>query len=43
VEREEEVVEEELVRGEMEIGIESLIKKYGAKSVKDAIDRVAKR
>jgi benzoyl-CoA reductase subunit BamC len=43
VEREEEVVEEEVVRGEMEIGIESLIKKYGAKSVKDAIARVIKR
>lgn len=42
-EREEEVVEEEVVRGEMEIGIESLIKKYGAKSVKDAIARVTKR
>jgi benzoyl-CoA reductase subunit BamC len=43
VEREEEVVEEEVVRGEMEIGIEALIKKYGAKSVKDAIARVIKR
>jgi benzoyl-CoA reductase subunit BamC len=43
VEREEEVVEEEVVRGEMEIGIEALIKKYGAKSVKDAIARVTKR
>jgi benzoyl-CoA reductase subunit BamC len=43
VEREEEIVEEEIVRGEMEIGIEALIKKYGAKSVRDAIARVTKR
>jgi benzoyl-CoA reductase subunit BamC len=37
------VAEEEMARGEMEMGIASLIKRYGAKSVKDAIDRATKR
>lgn len=43
VEREEEVVEEEATRREMEIGLETLIKKYGAKSVRDAVARATKR
>jgi len=40
-EREEEEEEEEKP-GEMEIGLESLIKKHGAKTVKDAVSRLAK-
>jgi benzoyl-CoA reductase subunit BamC len=43
VEREEEVVEEEVKRSEMEIGIEALIKKYGAKPVQEALGRALKR
>lgn len=42
-EREVEVVEKEVTRGEMEMGIESLIKKYGAKSVSVAVSRATKR
>jgi benzoyl-CoA reductase subunit BamC len=42
-EREEEVVEEEVVRGEIEIGIEALIRRYGAKTVKDAVSRAPTR
>ena len=42
-EREVEVVEEEVTRGEMEMGIESLIKKYGAESVRKAVSRATKR
>jgi benzoyl-CoA reductase subunit BamC len=42
-EREEEVVEEEVTRGEMEMGIESLIKKYGAEVVSKAVSRATKR
>jgi benzoyl-CoA reductase subunit BamC len=43
VEREEEVaVEEEVQRGEMEIGIESLIETYGVQSVRKAIARMGK-
>jgi molybdopterin converting factor small subunit len=41
LEREEEVVEDEGVRRrEMEIGIEALIRKYGAKSVEDPVARI---
>jgi len=40
-EREEEGEEEEKP-GEMEIGLESLVKKHGAKTVKDALTRLAK-
>jgi len=40
-EREEEGEEEEKPR-EMEIGLESLVKKYGVKAVKDTLARVAK-
>lgn len=40
-EREEEGKEEEKPR-EMEIGLESLVKKYGAKAVKDTLDRIVK-
>jgi benzoyl-CoA reductase subunit BamC len=43
LETEVEVVEEEAARGEMEMGIASLIKRYGAKSVRDAVDRETKR
>jgi benzoyl-CoA reductase subunit BamC len=43
VEREVEVVEEETARGEMEMGIASLIKKYGAEVVKNAVNRATKR
>ena len=39
LEREEEVLEEGVKRSQMEVGIETLIKRYGAKSVKDAIAR----
>jgi len=42
-EREEEVVEEEVTRGEMEMGIESLIKKYGAELVRKGVSRATKR
>jgi benzoyl-CoA reductase subunit BamC len=42
VEREEVVEAEPQKRGEMEIGLKSLIKKYGLKKVKDTIDRVSK-
>jgi benzoyl-CoA reductase subunit BamC len=42
-EREEEVVEEEVTRGEMEMGIEALIKKYGAEMVKKGVARATKR
>lgn len=42
-EREVAVVEEEVTSGEMENGIASLIKKYGAKSVSDAVSRATKR
>jgi benzoyl-CoA reductase subunit BamC len=42
-EREAEVVEEEVTRGEMEMGIESMIKKYGAESVSKAVSRATKR
>ena len=35
-------VEEETARGEMESGIASLIKRYGARSVKDAVSRATK-
>ena len=42
-EREVEVVEEEVTRGEMEMGIESLIKKYGAELVRKAVSRATKR
>jgi hypothetical protein len=43
-EREEEVVEEEGVRRrEMEIGIEALIRKYGAQSVEDSVARITNR
>lgn len=41
-EREEEVEVEEAQPGEIDSGIEALIKKYGAKSVKDAISRATK-
>jgi benzoyl-CoA reductase subunit BamC len=40
-EREEEGEEEEK-RGEMEIGLESLIKKHGLKTVMDTVTRLAK-
>jgi len=42
-EREVDVVEEKVTRGEMEMGIASLIKKYGAESVRDAVSRATKR
>jgi len=42
VEREEEEEEEEEKRDEVEIGIESLINKYGTKSVIDTIARLQK-
>jgi benzoyl-CoA reductase subunit BamC len=42
-EREEEVVEEEVTRGEMEMGIEALIKKYGAEMVQKGVARATKR
>ena len=42
-EREEEVVKEEVTRGEMEMGIESLIKKYGAELVRKGVSRATKR
>jgi benzoyl-CoA reductase subunit BamC len=41
-EREEVVTAEPQKRGEMEIGLKSLIKKYGLKRVMDTIDRVSK-
>ena len=41
-EREEEVVEEEVKREEMEIGLESLVNKHGLKKVKDAFARMSK-
>jgi benzoyl-CoA reductase subunit BamC len=41
-EREEEGEEEEKKPGEMEIGLESLVKKHGAKKVKDALARISK-
>jgi benzoyl-CoA reductase subunit BamC len=40
-EKEEEGEEEEKPR-EMEVGLESLVKKYGAKTVKDTLARIAK-
>jgi len=40
-ERKEEV-EEEVKLGEMEIGLESLVKKHGLKTVKDTLDRISK-
>ena len=40
-EKEEEGEEEEKPR-EMEVGLESLVKKYGAKTVKDTLTRIAK-
>lgn len=40
-EREEEGEEEEKP-GEMELGLESLVKKHGVKAVKDALARIAK-
>ncbi|BBO81448.1 (4Fe-4S)-binding protein [Desulfosarcina ovata] len=43
MEREEVIPEEEIQRGEMEAGIASLIHKYGAKSVRDAVARATKR
>jgi benzoyl-CoA reductase subunit BamC len=43
IEREVEVVEKEVVRGEMEMGIASLIKKYGAEVVRKAVNRATKR
>ena len=42
-EREVEVAKEEATRGEMEMGIASLIKKYGAEAVRDAVSRATKR
>jgi hypothetical protein len=42
-EREVDVVETEMKRGEMEMGIASLIKKYGAEVVKKAVNRATKR
>jgi benzoyl-CoA reductase subunit BamC len=42
-EREEAVVDDEVKRREMEIGIEALIRKYGAKSVQGALGRALKR
>ncbi|MBW1672318.1 MAG: (4Fe-4S)-binding protein [Deltaproteobacteria bacterium] len=41
-EREEEVGEEEVKRGEMEIGLESLVNKYGVKKVMDTVARLLK-
>jgi len=41
-EREEEVVEEEVSRSEIEIGIQALIRRYGAKSVKEAVSKATK-
>ena len=41
-EREEVVEAEPQKRGEMEIGLKSLIKKYGLKRVMDTITRVSK-
>jgi benzoyl-CoA reductase subunit BamC len=41
-EREEVVAEEPKMRGEMEIGLKALIKKYGLKKVMDTITRVSK-
>ena len=43
IEKEVEVVEEEVTRGEMEMGIASLIKKYGAEVVRNAVNRATKR
>ncbi|GAI38880.1 unnamed protein product, partial [marine sediment metagenome] len=40
-EREEEGEEEEK-RGEMEIGLETLVKKYGLKTVMDTVARISK-
>ncbi len=42
-EREEEVIEEEIPRGEMELGLESLVNKYGLKKVLDTVARMAKK
>ena len=42
VEREEEVEEEEEKREEVEIGIESLVNKYGVKTVIDTVARLQK-
>jgi benzoyl-CoA reductase subunit BamC len=42
-EREVEVFEEEVTRGEMEMGIAALIKKYGAEVVRNAVSRATKR
>ena len=41
-EEKEEEGEEEEKPGEMEIGLESLVKKYGAKTVRDTLARIAK-
>jgi benzoyl-CoA reductase subunit BamC len=41
-EREEKVEKEEVKRGEMEIGLRSLVKKYGRQKVIDAVARVGK-
>ncbi len=43
IEKEVEVAEEEVTRGEMEMGIASLIKKYGAEVVRNAVNRATKR
>jgi benzoyl-CoA reductase subunit BamC len=43
IEKEVEVAEEEVTRGEMEMGIASLIKKYGAEVVRNAVIRATKR
>ena len=42
-EREVAVDQQEVTRGEMEMGIESLIKKYGAETVRKAVNRATKR
>ena len=41
-EEKEEEGEEEEKPGEMEVGLESLVKKYGAKTVRDTLARIAK-
>jgi benzoyl-CoA reductase subunit BamC len=41
-EREEDVVEEEVSRSEIEIGIQALIRRYGAKSVKEAVNKATR-
>jgi len=42
-ESEEEVVEEEVKRGEMEMGLESLVDKYGMQKVMDTVARMSKK